>query len=108
MGNIVQNEDGSLEGFPTLCEEGEKPKFISFFAFNRNKNWVYKYIDIDLIPHPDITIDRQMEEGCKNKTIVLYYGVIETTISINWLGFTAGVIFSKLTNKWEKQEWERN
>ena len=102
-------DDKLKEKYDSLMDElakvdlAEKPKFITFGAYNKNCKEC-KYLNIDLTPHIDLIIDKQMELGIKNENNgeIVYYGRKEYTLSLDWLGFTTYIIFTILTNKWEK------
>lgn len=79
----------------------EKPKLVRFTYGKRY--FSKKFIDIDLIPHIDITFDGQMEKGWRNENEIQFYGYKEYSISLNWLGLSVGIAISILTDKWEDE-----
>jgi len=92
------DENGNLDFFTDT--KYEKPKLISFEFYNNiNSN---KYLNLPLTPYIDITVDKQSTEGFISLSGETLYGVIEYNLSINWLGFVAGITYNKLTNKWMK------
>jgi len=93
----VFNENGNLEFFDNKYI---KPKLITFEFYNNSPS--NKYINLAITPFIDITIDKQFTEGFFSFEGETLYGVIEYNISINWLGFVAGITYNRFTNKWMK------
>jgi len=101
---VIETDKDPIEHLQEILADTDisgKPKWIEFNFFNRNWN-SSKYFDIDLIPHIDLTYDRQMSKGIKaDDGTILWYGYNEFMISFCFLGFSAMIIFNKLTDKWE-------